>query len=125
MIARTLRMFGPKFTILLLTSAAIIACRSRHVEITVENRTGASIQLLEVDYPSASFGADALPAYGHLNYAIQVRGTGPVKMQYKATGGAQQLISGPSLTEGAEGSLQIVLLPDGKAEFTPQLSGQQ
>ena len=29
-------------------------CHSYHVETEVENRTGGTIQLLEVDYPSAS-----------------------------------------------------------------------
>jgi len=35
-------------------------CHSYHIETTVENRTGGAIQLLEVDYPSASFGANTL-----------------------------------------------------------------
>jgi hypothetical protein len=125
MIARLLRGLGMQLSALLFISAVVTGCRSYHVEITVENRTGAAIQLLEVDYPSASFGADALASGGRLSYRIQVRGSGPVKVQYKEAGGAQQQITGPSLAEKDEGQLQIVLLPGGKAEFTPQLSRQQ
>jgi hypothetical protein len=110
---------------LLFISALITGCRSYHVLITVENRTGAAIQLLEVDYPSASFGADTLSSGGRLSYSIQVRGTSPIKVQYKSAYGAQRQISGPSLTEKDEGRLEIVLLPDGKAEFTPQLTDKQ
>ena len=130
MIAKALRAYcGKSITLLfisaLFTSALIAGCRSYHVEITVENRTGAAIQLLEVDYPSASFGADTLSSGGRLSYSIQVRGTGPVKVQYKGADSAQRQISGPSLTEKDEGRLEIVLLPDGKAEFTPQLTDKQ
>jgi hypothetical protein len=97
-------------------------CRSHHVETTVENRTGTTIQLLEVDYPSASFGADSLATGADFHYRIQIQGTGPLKVQYTAPGGHHEQISGPTLSEGQQGGLQIVLLPGGKAEFHPQLS---
>ncbi len=119
---RVLRITGPRAAVLLLALAAIAGCRSYHVKISVENHTGAAIQLLEVDYPSASFGADSLASGGNINYSIQVRGSGPVKVQYTLAGVAQKQISGPSLSEGDEGQLQIVLLPGDKVEFTPQFS---
>ena len=97
-------------------------CRSHHVEITVENRTGADIQLLEVDYPSASFGADSLAAQADLHYRIQVQGTGLLKVQYKAPGGLKVQINGSKLSEGQQGSLEVVLLPGGKADFQPELT---
>jgi hypothetical protein len=121
----TTRLHHGKFysvAILLLVCSGVIGCRSYHVGITVENRTGAPIQLVEVDYPSASFGAGSLAPGANLQYQIQVRGTSRVKVQYTAAGGVQKQISGPALSEGDEGLLQIILLPDGKAEFTPQLS---
>jgi hypothetical protein len=109
--------------------AALISmagCHSYHVETTVENRTGAPIQLLEVDYPSASFGADSLAAGGVFHYRIQLRGTGPLKVQYTAGDGSpmqrQVQIDGPTLAERQEGQLKIVLLPGGKAEFHPELT---
>jgi hypothetical protein len=101
-------------------------CHSYHIETTVENRTGAPIQLLEVDYPSASFGADSLAADGVFHYRIQVRGSGPIKVLYTVTGASRAQhsveIEGPTLTERQEGRLQIVLLPGGKAEFHPELT---
>jgi hypothetical protein len=113
--------FYPLATLLLVFSAAT-GCRSYHVGITLENRTGGAIQLVEVDYPSASFGAGSLAPGANLKYQIQVRGTAPIKVQYTAAGGVQKQITGPALSEGDEGQLQIILLPDGKADFTPQLS---
>jgi len=97
-------------------------CHSYHVETTVKNQTGAAIQLLEVDYPSASFGADSLAAGAEFHYRIQLQGTGLLKVQYTGAGGRQEQISGPTLSERQQGRLQIVLLPGGKAEFHPELA---
>lgn len=121
MTAQTQRRIAPRFVILLLALVAVLGCRSYHVEVTVENHTGAAIQLLEVDYPSASYGADALAAGAEYHYRIQIRGTGPLKLQYTSDGHQHQ-ITGPSLSEGAHGRLLITLLPGGKAEFAPQFS---
>ena len=107
--------------------AALIAaagCHSYHIDATVENRTGAAIQLLEVDYPSASFGANTLAAGEVFHYRFQLRGSGPLKVQYTAGDGRQAQIDGPSVSERQEGRLQIVLLPGGKAEFHPELTPQ-
>jgi hypothetical protein len=108
----------------ILLSALMFAtgCRSHHVETTVENRTGTAIQLLEVDYPSASFGADGLADGADLHYRIQIQGTGGLKVQYTAPGGHHVQISGPNLSEGQQGGLEVVLLPGGMAEFHPHLN---
>jgi hypothetical protein len=97
-------------------------CHSYHVETTVENRTGEAIQLFEVDYPSASFGANSLTANAIFHYRIQLRGSGPVKVQYTAGDGRPAQMVGPTLAEPQQGRLRIVLLPGGKAEFHPQLT---
>src|SRR5580658_7654380 len=83
---------------------AATGCHSYHVEATVENRTGAPIQLLEVDYPSASFGANSLSAGAVFHYRIQLRGTGPLKVQYTASDGRQAKIDGPTVAERQEGA---------------------
>jgi hypothetical protein len=92
--------------------------------MTVENRTGGAIQLLEVDYPSASFGADKLAAGEVFRYSIQVRGSGPLKVEYTGSDGRQAQMNGPTLAERQEGRIQIVLLPGGKADFHPKLTPQ-
>lgn len=90
----------------------------------MENRTGAAIRLLEVDYPSASFGSDALAASAAMHYRIQVQGSGRLKVQYTAADGRQPQIDGPELAERQEGNLEIVLLPAGKAEFHDHLTAR-
>jgi hypothetical protein len=97
------------------------ACHSYHIDATVENRTGAPIQLLEVDYPSASFGANSLAPDASFHYRFQVRGSGQLKVLYTAANGQTVQISGPTLAERQQGKLEIILEPGGKAEFHPQL----
>ena len=116
---RALKFKAALATTLLLAAAA---CHSYHVETTVENHTGTPISLLEVDYPSASFGADKLAAGAAFHYRIQLNGRGPLKVQYTAADGRQVQIDGPSVVERQEGQLEIILLPNGKAEFHPQLT---
>jgi hypothetical protein len=101
---------------------ACTGCHSYQIETTVVNRTGAEIKLLEVDYPSASFGANSLTTGAVFHYPIQLRGSGTLTVQYTGSGGRQAKLYGPALTERQEGRIEIVLLPDGKAEFHPQLN---
>jgi hypothetical protein len=100
----------------------LAGCHSPHVEVAVENRTGAPVRLLEVDYPSASFGSDELATGATMHYRIQLQGSGPVKVQFAAADGHAAQAQGPSLAERQEGALKIVLLPGGKAEFYPAVA---
>ena len=87
-----------------LVLTGLAGCHSYHVETTVQNRTGGPIKLLEVDYPSASFGDGTLEAGADYHYRIQLQGSGPLKVQYTDAGGHQPVITGPTLTERQEGS---------------------
>ena len=98
------------------------ACHSYHIEATVKNNTGGPISLLEVDYPSASFGADSVAATGEVHHRIQTQGSGPLKVQYTDGSGKQIQIAGPVVYEKQEGRIEINLQPNGKAEFLPSLS---
>jgi hypothetical protein len=107
-----------------IASAFLVGCHSYHIDTTIENRTGAPVQLLEVDYPSASFGDDRLDAGAVFHYRFQVRGSGQLAIQYTDASGREIHIKGPTLVERQQGQLQVVLEPDGKAAFVPQLTSQ-
>jgi hypothetical protein len=111
-------------TILLSGLSLFAGCHSYHIEATIENHTGGTVTLLEVDYPSASFGTDTLPAEGVAHHRIQTRGSGPITVQYTGPHGRSVQITGPEIYEQQEGSIEIVLLPNGKAEFHPALTPQ-
>jgi hypothetical protein len=57
-----------------------------------------------------------------MHYRIQLQGSGPVKVQYTTADERTAQVQGPSLAERQEGTLKIVLLPGGKAEFYPQVA---
>jgi hypothetical protein len=121
--------FAVKTTLRILLAAAVFlgflavaGCHSYHVDTTVENRTGKPIKLLEVDYPSASFGTGKLDSGAVYKYQMQFRNSGPLKVSYTADDGRQVSIDGPSVAEKQEGRLGIVLLPEGKAEFHPEFT---
>ena len=119
-VAQQLRIGIAVFAVSTLITAT--GCHSYHIDATVENHTGSQVKLLEVDYPSASFGKDVLAANEVFHYRIQLRGSGPLKVQYTTGDGHLAQIDGPSVAELQEGTIQIVLLPGGRAEFHPQLS---
>ena len=116
------RVFRLSITACCLSVTLLVAgCHSYRVDATVENRTGGTITELEVDYPSASFGANSLSADAVFHYRFQVRGSGPVTVQYTASDGRQVKLTGPTLHEKQEGRLDVILPPDGKAAFHVEL----
>ena len=119
--SRRAKLCSPFYAATLLSAFFFSACHSYHIDATIENRTGAPIQLLEVDYPSATFGADSLAADASFHYRFQIRGSGLLKVSYTVANGQTVQISGPALAERQQGTLEIVLEPGGNAEFHPQL----
>jgi hypothetical protein len=92
---------------------SITGCHSAYVEATVSNRTSQPIALVEVDYPSASFGTQALAPGADFHYRFKVLGTGSMKLTYTDSSRKDQSSKGPYLKEGAEGPLQITVASDG------------
>jgi hypothetical protein len=121
-VSRRLKLRCPLFAVALLFAFFVSGCHSYHIDATIENRTGGPIQLLEVDYPSASFGADSLADGADFHYRFQINGSGQLKVSYTVANGQTVQISGATLVERQQGRLEIVLEPDGKAEFHPQLT---
>ncbi len=119
---------NPSIAIVLLAVLLLSACHSYHIDATIENRTGADIQLLEVpNYPSASFGADsALRVRGDLKATSSLfkspRQRTNQNSPTRVSDQKQIQIAGPTLAERQQGQLKIVLLPAGKAQFQPQLT---
>jgi hypothetical protein len=98
----------------LLTSLiATTGCRSPYVAATVSNRTSHAIDLLEVDYPSASFGTQNLAPGADFHYRFKVLGSGSMKLLYTDSTHQDHKSDGPFLKEGAEGPLAIVITDTG------------
>jgi hypothetical protein len=92
---------------------AIAGCHSPFVEATVSNRTSEPLQLIEVDYPSASFGTQTLAPGKDFHYRFQVLGEGKMKLTYTDAKNQEHKSEGPDLKEGNEGSMNILVASDG------------
>jgi hypothetical protein len=100
--------------ILALLPVLIVAgCHSPYVEATVSNHTSQPLLLLEVDYPSASFGTQSLAPGADFHYRFKVLGSGNMKLTYTDSSRHDQKSEGPFLKEGAEGPIAIIVAPDG------------
>ena len=108
-------------TIILAALLACVGCKSYWVEANIENQTGQPIHELEVTYPTASFGTNTLAPGAAMHYRFQIRGSGPVQVQYTLGNGTSAHTQGLTLTEHQQGQLTVRLLPQGKAEFLPRL----
>jgi hypothetical protein len=98
---------------LLICLTAVTGCHSPYVAATVSNHTSQPIELLEVDYPSASFGTQGLAPGADFHYRFKVLGSGPTKLLYTDSTHHDHKSDGPSLKEGAEGPLVIVIASSG------------
>ncbi|RXH56578.1 hypothetical protein [Granulicella sibirica] len=91
----------------------LAGCHSAYIEADVMNHTTQPIQLLEVDYPSASFGTQNLAPGAIYHYRFKVLGSGPTKLLYTDASHKDHTSSGPAFKEGDEGRLTIDLTESG------------
>ena len=102
--------------------ALLSGCRSPYVNATVRNETGARVTLVEVDYPSASFGRETLATGATFNYRFKILGSGAVKASWTDFQRGQRSATGPELHEGQQGDLVITLMPLGRAQWDARLT---
>jgi hypothetical protein len=85
-------------------------CHSHYVEADVKNDSGAAVTLVEVDYPSASFGKESLASGAVYHYRFKILGDGPTKILWTDAERKDHSVAGPSLQEGQEGSLTVRIM---------------
>jgi hypothetical protein len=75
----------------------------------VKNASGSPVSLVEVDYPSASFGKDVLRNDSVYHYRFKIQGSGPAKILWTDSKQVSHTAPGPSLSEGQEGILTVTI----------------
>ena len=88
-------------------------CRSAFIAAELKNDTPQTLSVVEVDYPSASFGTQSLAPGAVFRYRFKILGSGPVKVTYTDQQGHDHTTTGPRLDEGGAGSLLIRIAPGG------------
>jgi len=106
----------------LLASLCLAACRSAFVETTIQNDSPSPIQLIEVDYPSASFGTQSLDAHAAYHYHFKIQGSGAITLTFTDAAGKAHSATGPVLSEGQQGDLKIAIDSSGGVSWTQHLS---
>ena len=91
----------------------LTGCHSAFVEATLVNRTARPVTLVELDYPSASFGLQQLAPGESFHYRFKILGSGELKLIYTDAAEKEQHITGPHLDEGEEGPLEVAITPAG------------
>ena len=113
---RGLRALGAAGVVIMVTG-----CHSKFVDAVVSNRTGQPVSLLEVDYPSASFGTQTLAPGQDFKYRFKVLGSGDLKVLWTDPQRQDHAVAGPRIDEGSEGGLAIVIEPGGRVDWQPTL----
>lgn len=96
----------------LLPAVGLTACHSAFINATIQNRTAQPIELIEIDYPSASFGTQSLAPGADFHYRFKVLGEGKMKLTYTDSTHQEKKFEGPFLKENAEGTFTITILPN-------------
>ena len=108
--------------VILFSLIALAGCRSAFVSTTITNNSPAQIKLIEVDYPSASFGVGALAPGAQFHYRFKIQGGGPITMQFTDASGKSHTATGPDLQQGEQGTLQIAIDASGNISWIPNLT---
>ena len=102
--------------------AGLAGCHSAFVEATIDNQGPSPVRLIEVDYPSASFGVESIASHAQFNYRFKIQGSGPLKIEFTDASGNLHNSEGPILTQGQEGHLAIVIQTTSQVSWEPQLA---
>ncbi len=97
-------------------------CHSAFVQSSVQNRTNSPLHLIEVDYPSASFGIEALGPNSTFQYRFKIQGSGNLKLSYTDASGKSHHFVGPEVKEGQEGNLIVAIGSADSVDWKPALS---
>jgi hypothetical protein len=79
------------------------------VQADVKNASGAAVNLVEVDYPSASFGVQSLAPGAEFHYRFKILGEGETQILWTDAAEKQHTVKGPSLHEGLQGPLTVTI----------------
>jgi hypothetical protein len=111
----------PRTLIGFAAALALSGCHSAFIDATISNHTNQPLSLIEVDYPSASFGTQTLAPGQDFHYRFKVLGNGPTTLLWTDQSHHDRKIYGPGLREGDEGRLAITFNPKADPAWNLQL----
>lgn len=109
LLARSLSLAVPIASV----AIAVSGCHSAFISATVSNRTSAPLSVVQIEYPSASFGVQSIAPGADFHYRFKVLGSGPMKITWTDNAEHEHKSTGPNLTEGTEGVMSVIVASDG------------
>jgi hypothetical protein len=97
--------------LLAFATSALAGCHSPYIVATLSNRTSQPLSLVELDYPSASFGTQNLAPGQDFHYRFKVLGSGTTTLLWTDAAHRDHKDPGPALRERDEGTLTIAFPP--------------
>jgi len=113
--------FQSSFALAVLFTLA--GCHSAYIAVTISNHTAEPLSLVELDYPSASFGTQSLAPGQDFSYRFKILGSGPTTLLWTDAAHHDHKVSGPDLREGNEGRLTIAFNSSANPTWDLQLLG--
>ncbi len=105
----------------LAAALTLSGCHSAYIAATISNHTAEPLSLVELDYPSASFGTQVLAPGEDFHYRFKVIGRGPTAVMWNDANHHDQKSVGPSLRDGDEGHLTVTFGPQAAPTWDMQL----
>jgi hypothetical protein len=102
-------------------ATTLTGCHSAYIAATISNHTAQPLALIELDYPSASFGTQSLAPGQDFHYRFKILGSGPTTVLWTDASHQDHKTPGPDLHEGEEGTLHITFAPNSAPAWTLNL----
>ncbi len=99
----------PTCALTVIALASLTGCHSHSISMDVHNASSQPVSLIEVDYPSASFGVDSLAAGASYHYHFKILGDGPTRILWTDAARQNHSSTGPTLHQGQEGTLNVTI----------------
>jgi len=103
------------------TPFLLAGCHSHYIQATVTNHSGADVNVVQVEYPGATFGTQRIVNSGNFHYRFKLLGTGQLKLTWTDASHQDHTLNGPNLNEGQEGTLTIDFPSQSQATFQTDL----
>ena len=97
------------FALSLVFAVALLGCRARVVKISLTNTSTEPIKTIIVDYPSATFGKDALAPRETYFSLVKPIDKGPIMVRFTDAQGVSHTYKSASLQPGDDGWVSIKL----------------
>jgi len=103
--------------LVILLGMANASCRSRGIDVTIQNNAPVRLRNVEVDYPGAAFGIASISPGGSYWYHIKPLDDGDLTVGFELDNGKNFKQKQAAVRKGEAGRLVIVVEQDSRQEF--------